>query len=134
MVSEQLLSAQLEGQKLLKREGEQLRVFWKGLYVKQKDVFSSLTKFKAWQWPSYLTGIIKIVLWSLNISPESIYMFIQHIYSKQQVQISPAPTILQLSMHRYLETGIRKVLWMLNSTRKHTFSPLNLKIMFRKLI
>lgn len=120
MVSEQLLSAQWEGQKQLKREGEQLRVFWKGLYMKQKDVFSSLTKFKAWQWPSYLTGIIKIILWSLNISPESIYMFIQHIYTKQQVliQMSPAPTILQFSMHRNLEIGIRKVLWMLNSTRK----------------
>lgn len=47
MVLEQLLSAQWEGQKQLKGEGEQLKVYWKGLYMKQKDGFSSLTKFKA---------------------------------------------------------------------------------------
>lgn len=30
------------GPKQLKREGEKLNVYWKGLYMKQKDGFSSL--------------------------------------------------------------------------------------------
>ena len=45
MVLEHLLSAQREGQKQLRKEGGQLRVFWKSLY-ETKNELSDITKFK----------------------------------------------------------------------------------------